>query len=140
MIDRKDIKARLAINDEGPRVAELAASAGFVFTDWEISWDDIHPHWLVADHRGELLGCLQVCYGRPVGRLEMLAFDPSLEKDDKRVVIEVLIRSGFQVLKDYGAQASSSMIPFELTAYTRWLKRRGGVNLGSGNIIMKVLR
>ena len=139
MIDRRDIKARLAVNEEGPRVAELAATCGFVFSDWEIDWSTIHPHWLVADHLGELLGCLQICYGRPVGRLEILGFDPSLEKDDKREVIEVLIRSGFKLLKDYGATASSSMIPFELKAYTRWLKRRGGVTLASGNIIMKVL-
>jgi hypothetical protein len=74
-IDRRNIKVRLAANDEGPRVAELAATCGFVFSDWEIDWSDIHPHWLVADHLGELLGCLQLCYGRPVGRLEILGVD-----------------------------------------------------------------
>ena len=138
MIVRSDIKARLAANDEGPRVAELAATCGFVFSDWEIDWSDIHPHWIVADHRGDLLGCLQICYGRPVGRLEILGIDPSLEKEDRSHVVELIIRSGFKLLKDYGCQASSSMIPFELKSYKRWLKRRGGVTLSTGNIIMKV--
>jgi hypothetical protein len=136
IIDRRDIKARLAINEEGPRVAELAAQAGFVFSDWEIDWSDIHPHWLVADHRGELLGCMQLCYGRPVGRLEILSVDTSLEKPVRAYVVNLIGRTAMKIMKDYGAQAVSAMIPFEMKGWKRWLKLRGGVTLVSGNLLL----
>jgi hypothetical protein len=136
MIDRRNIKARLAVNEEGPRVAELAATCGFRFSDWEIDWSNIHPHWLVADHLGGLLGGWQVCYGRPVGRLEILGVEPTLEKPERAFVVELLLRTGSKILKDYGAQAASGLIPFELKSYKRWLKARGAVTLASGNLIM----
>ena len=137
VIDRRDIKARLAVNDEGPRVAELAATCGFVFSDWEIDWSDIHPHWLVADYLGELLGCLQICYGRPVGRLEILGVDKSLERPARAVVVDLLLETASRIMKDYGAQAVSGVIPFEMKWYKRWLKRRkGAVTLLSGNLVL----
>jgi hypothetical protein len=136
MIDRREIKARLAVNEEGPRVAELAAACGFAFSDWEIDWGDIHPHWLVADHKGELLGCLQVCYGRPVGRLEILGIEPTLATPTRAVVVKVLLSTGFTILKEYGAEAVSGIVPFELKWYKRFLQRRGGRVLVSGNLLI----
>ena len=137
MIDRRDIKARLAINDEGPRVAELAATCGFVFSDWEIDWSDIHPHWLVADHLGGLLGCLQICYGRPVGRLEALCIDKSLERLTRALVVNLLLDTGAAILKEYGAQFASGLIPFEMKWYKRWLKRhKNAETVASGNLVI----
>jgi hypothetical protein len=136
MIDRRNIKARLAINEEGPRVAELAATCGFSFSDWEIDWSTIHPHWIVADHLGDLLGCLQICYGRPVGRLEILGVDESLERPTRALVVRLLLETGCQILHEYGAQAASGLIPFSMKWYKRWLKKRGAVTLVSGNLVL----
>ena len=140
MIDRRSIKGRLALNEEGPRVAELAATCGFAFPDWRVDWSDVYPHWIVADHLGELLGCLQVCYGRPVGRLEILGVDDSLAAPTRAFVVKMLLNTGCNTLREYGAQAASGIIPFNLKWYMRFLKKRGANTLLSGNLMLYRLR
>lgn len=135
-INRRDVKIRLALDEEGPRVAELAAEVGFKFSDWDIDWSHIHPHWLVAEYLGELLGCLQVCYGRPVGRLEIMGIDARLGNPTRALVVKQLLLSGCQILKDYGAHAASGVVPFKLGWYKRFLKRRGAVVISSGNLFL----
>jgi hypothetical protein len=39
-------------------------------------------------------------------------------------------------MKDYGSQAVSGIIPFEMKWYKRWLKRRGAKTLLSGNLVL----
>jgi hypothetical protein len=136
VIDPRNVDVKLAADEEGHRVAELAATCGFEFPDWEINWSDVHPHWLVADHRGDLLGCLQLCYGRPVGRLEMLGVDSSLKSPTRALVVNMLLLTGCSILKEYGAQGVSGHISFKSKWFKRWLKKRGAFTIDSGNLVL----
>ncbi len=40
------MKVRLASNDDGPRIGELARASGFGLEG--IDWSSVHPFWLVA--------------------------------------------------------------------------------------------
>jgi hypothetical protein len=135
-----EVTVRLAGNDEGKTVGDLARIAGFYVEGWDIDWSDIHPHWLLAEHEGRVVGAVQICYGKPVARLEMLALVPELPKRVRAAVIMELTAVAEQTMIQYGAQAGSSMISFSMPEFKKFVKRNGGVTVDSGNIFLKRLR
>ena len=53
------------------------------------------------------------------------------------MMVNMLLLTGSKMLKEYGAQAASGLIPFEMKWYKRWLKRNHGtVTLTSGNLVL----
>jgi len=131
------IDTRLARNDEGEIVKALVETAGFTFPDWDIDWSEIHPHWLMAEYQGKPVGAIQICYGKPVGRLEMLGIDPSIPKPLRAAVVFHIITFGCLTLYEYGAQAVSGMIPFSMPGYKKFAKKHGAVVIDSGNIVLR---
>jgi hypothetical protein len=136
-IKPQDVKVRLAQNDEGEIVAELAAHCGFYFEGWDIDWSDIFPYWLIAEHEGRPVGCIQVLPGKPVGRLEILGVDPLVSRRLRALVVKHLTTVGQMVIKMYGGQAACGVIPFELKSYKRVIERRGGVVLATGDFMLR---
>lgn len=45
--------------------------------DWD--WSHVFPHWLVAEYREHIVGCLQVLPGFPFGYINFLAILPGYE-------------------------------------------------------------
>ena len=129
-----NISIRLATNDEGPIIKGFVAATGFV-EDY-LDWSQIFPFWLVAEVEGEIVGCLQVCPSRPIGRLEFLYTVPELSHKMRSLVVWQLIVTGKEVLRHEGAQLVSAVIPFELKSYKRLLKRRGAITALSGNLMV----
>jgi hypothetical protein len=138
--ERPNVQVRLARNDEAKVVQDLAACSGFAFDHWEIDWSDIHPHWLLAELDGKAVGTIQVCYGKPIGRLEIMGIPEEIPKKLRVYIIMALVTVGSTILTEYGAQGVSGMIPFSMPAYKRAAKRRGWSTLDSGNIMVKRLR
>lgn len=134
-----NVEVRLAQPDEGKVVQDLAACSGFAFDHWAIDWSDIHPHWLLAEHEGKPVGTIQVCYGKPIGRLEILGIPEELPKRLRAAVVRSLVEVGSAILTEYGAQGVSGMIPFSMPGYKRVAKKRGWSTLDSGNIMVKRL-
>ncbi len=130
----QDIKIRLATNDEGPIIKGFVAATGF--KEDYLDWSQIFPFWLVAIVEDEIVGCLQVCPSRPIGRLEFLYTVPELSHKMRGLVVWQLVVTGRETLKLEGAQLVSAMIPFELKSYKRLLKRRGATTALSGNLMV----
>ncbi len=133
----KTIEVRLAQNEDGDDIHRLLLSGGFEIEG--LDWHDIYPHWLVAEIEENVVGCFQVCLGKPIGFVEFLATEESLGHRDRACVVKALFDQALAALKTYGAQMASGSIPFELKAYKRVVKRRGGVVLYSGNTFVKRL-
>lgn len=133
-MDDLGIKIRMASNEDGPRIGELAWRNGFQLTG--ITWDDVYPYWLVAEREGQLLGALQVCPGRPVGRLEILCLEDNLEHREKAITARQLLIAGTLTLRQNGSQAATSLVPFKMKGYKRLIKNRGGQVTDSGNMIL----
>lgn len=131
---RTDVKIRLAENSEGQIVKSLAGSNGFDAV--EMDWSDIYPYWLVAEFEDEIIGTVQVCPSRPIGRLEMLHVIPEIKNGLRRIAVTMLLIAGVETLKSHGAQVVSGVIPFDLKSYKRFLKKRGAVSAGVGNIML----
>ena len=101
-----------------------------------VDWSEVAPYWLVVKRDGKVQGALQVAPGKPVGRLEMLALDPGLDKKKRATLTKALVFQGLAVLKAAGAQLAMSVISRETPAWKRVLKRRGGVAAFSGRAIV----
>ena len=132
-----EIEVRLASNEDGDDIHGLLHSSGVLIEG--LDWSDIYPHWLVAEIARKIVGCFQVVLGKPIGFIEFLATDKSLSHRERANVVKVLFDQALAALTAYGAQMVSGTIPFEMKAYKRVVKRRGGVVLYSGNTFVKRL-
>ncbi len=135
--EAEKIKIRIAQNSDGKIIEHLVKSSGFDIKD--IDWNDVYPYWLVADLNGEVIGCIQTCISKPIGRLEMLAVIEDLNPVLRSIVVKSLLYAGGATLKAAGAQIAMSMIEFGSQSFKKLLKRRGCVVVGQGNMIAKRL-
>ena len=122
---------RLASNEDADRIKELLSPK------IELDWSDIYPYWLVAEREGEIVGCINVALSKPIGILDQLAVDPSLNSHVKGKVVRALILQGLGTLNAAGIFHAASMIPFELKSFKRVLKKHfGSVVVNQGNIVL----
>ena len=127
---------RLALNEDGPRVEELASPQ----TGPGLDWSGIYPYWLVAEKEGKIIGCLNVALSKPVGRLDILAIDNSLSPHARGKAVRELILQGIATLKASGSTACLSIVPFKLKSYKRILKKHfNAVVVEQGNVIIRRL-
>lgn len=124
---------RLAHVDEGLDIYGLLLSTGMGEIKG-LSWDDIYPYWLVAEMEGRIVGCLQACPGKPIGRLEFLAVAPDLSHSEKAIVARDLGYAGLETLKAMGCQASSSLVKDDNLSWQRIMERRGAIQFGHGSM------
>ena len=136
VLTSEDVRIRLASNKDGKKIKELVTSAGF---NIDIPFDDIYPFWLVAEYQNEIVGCLQVCVGKPIGRLEMLATKKPLPHKIKTITVLHLMATGTNTLKESGVTMVSSMVSFKMKSFKRILQRYGGFTLTTGNLMGKKL-
>jgi N-acetylglutamate synthase-like GNAT family acetyltransferase len=111
----------------------------FQWDNWKIDWHDLEPNWLVAEHKGTVLGCIQVVPAKPIGRMEVLAVDPDLGLITRGVVVKMLTDHAVAMNKMYGAQAVSSLIPSSEADYFHHALERGWIELDEGSIVMRRL-
>lgn len=130
---------RLATSRDGGMVSVLLTNAGFDLTGLPIDFNDLYPHWLVAEHEGRLVGCIQVALSKPIGYMELLAVDRTLPHPLQATLVKALCYGAMGTLKRYGATLVGGMVAFEEKNWKRVLKRRGAVVIASGNKFVKRL-
>lgn len=129
------VTVRLAANSDGERIKDLITATQITIEGAD--WSDIYPYWLVAELHGTVVGCLNVALSKPIGRLDLLAVDKSLKPHARGRAVRALILQGMATLKADGAVATLSVVPFELHAYKRILKKHfKAVVAGQGNMVI----
>lgn len=128
---------RMAADADGERIGALVRDAGYSVEG--VDWSRVAPYWIVAEIDGEIVGCLQVCPGLPIGRLELLGLDDALPHRQRSETYLALVYRGMAMLRAQGAQIASFIVPDQLTSYLRVLKRRGCVVSGGGRMVEKRL-
>lgn len=124
---------RLADDSEGHRIHELVRETGFSVED--VDFSEVYPYWLVVASETEILGCIQVCPGKPLGRLELMSADKRLSGRDRAKVVKLLVTSGNETLRQGGSKLVAGMVQFGDSAWKRLLKKRGAVVIGTGNML-----
>ena len=131
------MKVRLAHDEDGPRIGELARASGFGIDG--IDWSSVHPFWLVAEKDGEMIGAVQLILAKPIGWIEMLVLDADLTTRQQAMAVKTLVDRSLLSLKVFGAQLAMWSVPHELKGYKRVLERRGAVVTSTGNVMAKRL-
>jgi GNAT superfamily N-acetyltransferase len=72
-------EVRLATNDEGPAIAKILES--FDAIPIGLDWSRVWPNWLVAVHRDQLVGCIQVLPGFPLAHVGCLTVIPEYQDE-----------------------------------------------------------
>ena len=127
-------RSQYAKTADGARIGALARASGFALegVDWTAG---VHPHWLVAERDGEVVGAIQIILSKPIGWLEMLSLDPELSRRQKALAVKALILSGAASLRGFGAQMAMGTVSEEMARFRRILKKRGVVDTGSGFVM-----
>lgn len=135
-MNARDITVRIARNDEGGIVRDLAAEIGVSYEDWEIDWSDIFPYWLVAECEGRIIGAINIRISKPFASVEMLSLASDLTKKVRGVATDMLVAAAKTVVAQYGSQAICGLIPDELASYRRVAERRGYVPMAHGHMML----
>lgn len=131
------VAARLAENTEGELV-EALLEAQHAPLDPFLRFDQINPYWLVVELPGRgVVGCVQTCPSRPIGRLEMMATDQSLNDLERGLVVRELILAGCALLAYHGATHAAGFVSFSLKGFKRALKRHGAAVAETGNMLTR---
>ena len=94
------MKLEIVQNSDGERVKQLVLQSGVRYVD-DLDWSNIFPFWLGIRRSNKLIGVIQVCFGLPIGRLELMSVDPGLPHRLRAAVVRVEIvdaRSGHPVV------------------------------------------
>lgn len=127
------VQVRFATDAEGPAVGAIVKGAGHVVGGCD--WSKVYPHWLVAIYRGDMVGVLQICYGIPVARLELLAFLPGVSYRARALAVKSLLSMGIVAAKKAGASMVSGCIPAAQQTFKEFLKTEGCKVLYQGNMM-----
>lgn len=127
---------RAARKDDAAAIKRLLAASD---QDLPVSFEDVEGFWLVAERDGDVVGCLQICYGRPIGCLEMLALDERLSDIASGHARWELAVTGMAMLYRHGASFVRCFIPFRDKAHKNALRKRGAKVAGQGNLMFRKL-
>ena len=133
----KRVHVRFATDEEGPLVGSIVKSAGHVVGGCD--WSRVYPHWLLAIWKGEIVGVLQICYGIPIARLELLAFVQGTPYRARCLSIKPLLSLGAVAAKKAGASMVTGCIPAAQQHFKDLLKGEGCTVLYSGNMMGKAV-
>ncbi len=134
---RYNIIARMALPTDAEVLAELTAVS---LGPYKVHWHDATHDWMVAEMEGKVYGCVQLCLGRPIGRVEMLCVDTALAPRAKHAIMLELMRGGMFALKHTGSQVITVFGEFGNKGFKRLIKKRFNARVtNSGNLFTTYL-
>ena len=100
----------------------------------DVDWTDAKG-WLVARWQDRIVGAIQVLYGRPVGRIDMLFVPETLGDIQRSVVVFSLWNTAAEYLREAGVEVALGMISDELKAFGDVVEKRGLQVVDRGRMI-----
>ena len=133
----KQVTVRMAQAGDAGALAALTAT---FLGPYKVNWAEATGDWMVAEVEGKVVGCLQLCLGRPIGRLEMLCVQEDLDARSKHAIMRELARGGMFALQQTGSQIITVFVAFESKGFKRMVKKYfGGRVTNSGNLLTAYL-
>lgn len=134
----REVSVRYARNSEGMAIAQMVHSCHDSVPN--VPWESIHPYWLAAEKDGELIGCVQVCYSAPIGRLEFLSFAPGLPYRTRALAVKSLLMLGTLTLTKVGSRAVAGCVGFDQKGFKEILKGEGCKVVMSANVLVRTIQ
>jgi len=137
---REDFKIRVVSDSDAESMSSLARDADFTLRGVEIDWSKIAPYWLVVEAIGEIVGAIQICPGKPMGRIELLMVSPKLPWREQVHVKGLLIFGATSTLRLQGSQIASGAVTLSDTDTLAWMKKRGAAVIDTCHLVAWRLR
>jgi len=122
-----EFTVRGAVDAEGEAIHELVdtMTRQYGWTLPACDWSRVAPFWYVADVGGVLVGAVQLCIGRPICRLELLAVRPTLSKTKQAKIVKALLYHAFAAARLDGAALVCALISAKDDHFSRVIERWG---------------
>lgn len=133
----REVRVRFAHDAEGSSIAQMVHCSHEAVPN--VPWTKVYPSWVVAERDQELVGCVQVCYGVPIGRLEFLSFIPGLSYRTRALATKALLSLGCLSLKKSGASSVAGTVAFGHHSFKDILKRNECSIVSSGNVFLRAV-
>jgi N-acetylglutamate synthase-like GNAT family acetyltransferase len=124
---------RFATNADGPAIAALMDSCGYDAKG--LDWSAIEPYWIVSEEAGQVIGCAQVAYSKPMARVDMVGVSYELGAHRAAAVYRDLLVFAIAAMRDFGAQTAIGFVPFERRNIVKFYRRFGALPCAQGNMI-----
>jgi hypothetical protein len=131
----REIHVRFARDGEAMLIAQMVHASHDAVPN--VTWTNVYPYWMAAEHEGEVVGCVQLCYSIPIGRMEFMSFLPDLPFRTRAMAVKALLNLGELTLKKTGAQVVAGTLGFDQKSFRDILKAQGATVAMSGNILTK---
>lgn len=128
----KQYVARLANNSEGGRIEELVDPDGDGLLG--ANWDTIYPWWVVVLDKEEIVACAQLILSHPIGHIEFLCIDESLNKMQRAFAIKKIEDFAEIQLYTSGVFIARCCITFGDTQWRKIVKKRYGEHLFDASV------
>ena len=134
---RDMVKIRLATDDAGPEIARVLKANNIEFPGAD--WSKVFPHWLIATVNDQVIGCVMVMTGKPVGFLEFLFVDPKASFKLRAVAIRKLLLQGAATIRLYGATTLCCIVHWKNEKFSGVLGKIGFVQVAPHMMMMRNL-
>jgi len=104
-----------------------------------LDWTNLGGQWLVVLKGDDVVGCIQVLPGRPIGRVDFMVLDDSLTHREKSEATSMLIQQVTMLLRMAGVGAMISVVPDDPNGWPVVLERRGWVPVADGMMMIRRL-
>ena len=131
-----EVRVRYAQNSEATAIGQMVHSSHEAVP--VTSWANVYPYWLVVEREpGDAIGCMQLCFSRPIARMEFLSFIPNLPFRTRALAVKALLNFGVLALKRDGASAIAGCLGHDQKGFKDILKSEGCTVLMSANVMTR---
>ena len=135
---RDKVKIRLATDEAGPEIARVLKANNIEFPGAD--WSKCFPHWLIATVDDQVIGCIMVMTGKPVGFLEFLFVDPAVSFKLRAIAIKKLCFQGAATLAMAGGAYMCCTVDHINKKFYDVLKRYDAIHAGDTALMVKRLK
>lgn len=97
---RDRVKVRLAPDEAGVEIGHILAEHGIT----GLSWDKVFPNWLIATEGDNVIACVQVLVGRPIGYANFLYAKKDVGFKLRAIALRKLLLAALASIRGYGAE------------------------------------
>jgi hypothetical protein len=132
---RDRVKIRLALDETGKAIAAILKANGVQIPGAD--WGKVFPNWLIATVEDEVIGCIQVMPGKPVGWLSFMCVKPGAPFKLRAIAMRKLIEQGAGTMRIAGAK---SVATITLDGKLKKVLGNGGfVDLGEVSLMARLV-
>lgn len=135
---RDSVKIRLALDETGPKIAEILRENGVDPPGCD--WSRVFPHWLIATVDLDVIGCVMVIPAKPFAFCEFLHVKKSVAFKLRAIAIRKLVQQAIATAHHFGASYVACTVHESNKRFSGVIEKLGVVKMPSVSVYAKRLK